>query len=60
MAEISTSSGYKDYVAGLLAGVAAVATGHPFDTVKVRLLFHSSFFDPLILNVIVVVAGVVK
>jgi len=41
MSEISTSSGYKDYVAGLLAGVAAVATGHPFDTVKVRSLFHS-------------------
>ncbi|KAL2344073.1 hypothetical protein Fmac_005358 [Flemingia macrophylla] len=40
-AEISTS-GYKDYVAGLLAGVAAVATGHPFDTVKVKLQKHNT------------------
>ncbi|CAM8954803.1 unnamed protein product [Rhodiola kirilowii] len=30
MAEISS---YKDYVAGLLTGVA-VAIGHPFDTAK--------------------------
>ena len=29
---------YKEYVAGLLAGVATVAIGHPFDTVKVLLL----------------------
>lgn len=29
------SSGYKEYVAGLVAGVATVVTGHPFDTVKV-------------------------
>lgn len=29
------NSGYKDFVAGLLAGVATVAVGHPFDTVKV-------------------------
>jgi len=43
MGEIS-SSGYKEYVAGLLAGVAAVATGHPFDTVKVQ--FLSTFIDP--------------
>lgn len=42
MSEISTSSGYKDYVAGLLAGVAAVATGHPFDTVKVKLQTHNT------------------
>ncbi|KEH31024.1 substrate carrier family protein [Medicago truncatula] len=41
MGEIS-SSGYKDYVAGLLAGVAAVATGHPFDTVKVKLQTHNT------------------
>jgi len=26
---------YKEYLAGLLAGVATVITGHPFDTVKV-------------------------
>lgn len=31
------SSGYKEYVAGLVAGVATVAIGHPFDTVKVKL-----------------------
>ncbi|XP_061371436.1 mitochondrial arginine transporter BAC1 [Gastrolobium bilobum] len=41
MEEIS-SSGYKDYVAGLLAGVAAVATGHPFDTVKVKMQKHNT------------------
>jgi hypothetical protein len=26
---------FKDYVAGLAAGVATVVIGHPFDTVKV-------------------------
>lgn len=26
---------YKEYLAGLLGGVATVITGHPFDTVKV-------------------------
>ncbi|XP_058197774.1 mitochondrial arginine transporter BAC1 isoform X1 [Rhododendron vialii] len=36
------SSGYKDYVAGLLAGVATVITGHPFDTVKVKLQKHNT------------------
>ncbi|KAI4296774.1 hypothetical protein L6164_036699 [Bauhinia variegata] len=36
------SSGYQEYVAGLLAGVATVATGHPFDTVKVKLQKHSA------------------
>ncbi|KAL5162877.1 Mitochondrial arginine transporter BAC1 [Glycine soja] len=41
MAEIS-SSGYKEYAAGLFAGVAAVATGHPFDTVKVMLQKHNA------------------
>uniref|UniRef100_A0A7N0VG84 Mitochondrial arginine transporter BAC1 n=1 Tax=Kalanchoe fedtschenkoi TaxID=63787 RepID=A0A7N0VG84_KALFE len=35
-------SGYKDYVAGLLAGVATVAIGHPFDTVKVKLQKHNT------------------
>ncbi|KAH0699720.1 hypothetical protein KY284_013935 [Solanum tuberosum] len=34
---MEASSGYKDYVAGLVAGVATVITGHPFDTVKVKL-----------------------
>lgn len=28
--------GAKDFVAGVAAGVALVATGHPFDTVKVQ------------------------
>ncbi|KAJ7947004.1 Mitochondrial carrier protein, expressed [Quillaja saponaria] len=36
------NSGYKDYVAGLLAGVATVAIGHPFDTVKVKLQKHNT------------------
>ncbi|CAA7019098.1 unnamed protein product [Microthlaspi erraticum] len=26
--------GYKEYVAGMMAGLATVAVGHPFDTVK--------------------------
>ncbi|GAA0147900.1 transporter [Lithospermum erythrorhizon] len=33
---------YKEYVAGLLAGVATVVTGHPFDTVKVNLQKHNT------------------
>lgn len=36
------NSGYKDYVAGLLAGVATVIIGHPFDTVKVKLQKHNT------------------
>ncbi|KAB1221964.1 Mitochondrial arginine transporter BAC1 [Morella rubra] len=36
------SSGYKEYVAGLVAGVATVITGHPFDTVKVKLQKHNT------------------
>ncbi|PRQ28981.1 putative mitochondrial carrier domain-containing protein [Rosa chinensis] len=36
------SSGYKEYVAGLLAGVATVGTGHPFDTVKVKMQMHNT------------------
>ncbi|KAJ0018270.1 hypothetical protein Pint_10537 [Pistacia integerrima] len=39
---MAESSGYKDYVAGLLAGVATVITGHPFDTVKVKLQKHNT------------------
>ncbi|XP_047956075.1 mitochondrial arginine transporter BAC1-like isoform X2 [Salvia hispanica] len=31
------SAAYKEYVAGMLAGVATVIVGHPFDTVKVKL-----------------------
>ncbi|XP_028777453.1 mitochondrial arginine transporter BAC1 [Neltuma alba] len=38
----SSGSGFKEYVAGLLAGVATVATGHPFDTVKVKLQKHNT------------------
>lgn len=33
---------YKEYLAGLLAGVATVITGHPFDTVKVMLQKHNT------------------
>ncbi|KAI6705172.1 hypothetical protein NL676_008134 [Syzygium grande] len=36
------SSGYKEYVAGFVAGVATVVTGHPFDTVKVKLQKHNT------------------
>ncbi|KAM4100742.1 hypothetical protein ACJW30_05G091200 [Castanea mollissima] len=36
------SSSYKEYVAGLVAGVATVITGHPFDTVKVKLQKHNT------------------
>lgn len=36
------SSSYKDFVAGLIAGVATVITGHPFDTVKVKLQKHNT------------------
>lgn len=31
------ASSHKEYLAGLLAGVATVITGHPFDTVKVTI-----------------------
>ncbi|KAF3451451.1 hypothetical protein FNV43_RR07546 [Rhamnella rubrinervis] len=33
---------YKKYVAGLVAGVATVLVGHPFDTVKVKLQKHNT------------------
>ncbi|XP_044512405.1 mitochondrial arginine transporter BAC1 isoform X2 [Mangifera indica] len=39
---MAESSGYKEYVAGMLAGVATVITGHPFDTVKVKLQKHNT------------------
>ncbi|XVF27613.1 hypothetical protein REPUB_Repub14bG0123200 [Reevesia pubescens] len=42
MGESSGPSGYKEYVAGLLAGVATVVIGHPFDTVKVKLQKHNT------------------
>lgn len=42
MGETSKPSGYKEYIAGLLAGVATVAIGHPFDTVKVKLQKHNT------------------
>lgn len=38
----NASSGYKEYVAGLLAGVSSVIIGHPFDTVKVKLQKHNT------------------
>eukprot|EP00898_Chlorokybus_atmophyticus_P006760 jgi/Chlat1/7085/Chrsp57S06785 len=31
------SQGFADFAAGVAAGVASVAAGHPFDTCKVRL-----------------------
>lgn len=40
--EESWVSGYKEYVAGLIAGVATVIVGHPFDTVKVKLQKHNT------------------
>uniref|UniRef100_A0A2P2K5V5 Mitochondrial arginine transporter BAC1 n=1 Tax=Rhizophora mucronata TaxID=61149 RepID=A0A2P2K5V5_RHIMU len=40
--KMGESSGYKEYLAGLLAGVATVITGHPFDTVKVKLQKHNT------------------
>ncbi|KAK6917592.1 Mitochondrial substrate/solute carrier [Dillenia turbinata] len=39
---MAETSSYKDYVAGLLAGLATVAIGHPFDTVKVKLQKHNT------------------
>ncbi|KAJ4703510.1 Mitochondrial carrier protein, expressed [Melia azedarach] len=36
------SSGYKEYLAGLAAGVSTVLIGHPFDTVKVKLQKHNT------------------
>ncbi|KAG7569068.1 Mitochondrial carrier domain superfamily [Arabidopsis thaliana x Arabidopsis arenosa] len=33
---------YKEYVAGMMAGLATVAVGHPFDTVKVKLQKHNT------------------
>ncbi|XP_074272245.1 mitochondrial arginine transporter BAC1-like [Silene latifolia] len=37
-----SSEKYKEYVAGLIAGFATVFTGHPFDTVKVKLQKHNT------------------
>ncbi|XP_019071710.1 mitochondrial arginine transporter BAC1-like isoform X2 [Solanum lycopersicum] len=42
MEKMSGNSGYKEYVAGLMAGIAIVITGHPFDTVKVKLQKHNT------------------
>ena len=36
-------SNYKEYLAGLMAGVSTVITGHPFDTVKVSPFPFSCF-----------------
>ena len=32
----------KDYAAGMASGVAMVAAGHPFDTIKVSISFSTS------------------
>ncbi|XP_068657293.1 mitochondrial arginine transporter BAC1 isoform X3 [Aristolochia californica] len=32
----------KEYVAGFAAGIATVVTGHPFDTIKVKLQTHNT------------------
>lgn len=56
MAEISTS-GYKDYVAGLLAGVAAVAVGHPFDTVKVQFSYYLLFDVIVLISLVAIMLG---
>ncbi|XP_015056435.1 mitochondrial arginine transporter BAC1-like [Solanum pennellii] len=42
MEKMNGNSGYKEYVAGLMAGIAIVITGHPFDTVKVKLQKHNT------------------
>ncbi|XP_010549336.1 PREDICTED: mitochondrial arginine transporter BAC1 [Tarenaya hassleriana] len=34
--------GHKEYIAGMMAGLATVAVGHPFDTVKVKLQKHNT------------------
>ncbi|XP_048438276.1 mitochondrial arginine transporter BAC1 isoform X3 [Pyrus x bretschneideri] len=39
---MADNSGYKEYVAGLIAGVATVGIGHPFDTVKVKMQKHNT------------------
>ncbi|XP_021835588.1 mitochondrial arginine transporter BAC1 isoform X3 [Spinacia oleracea] len=39
---ISDGPKYKEYLAGLIAGVATVIIGHPFDTVKVKLQKHNT------------------
>ncbi|KAM7255178.1 hypothetical protein ACFE04_020419 [Oxalis oulophora] len=36
------NSGHKEFLAGLIAGVATVAIGHPFDTIKVKLQTHNT------------------
>ena len=42
------SAAYKEYVAGMLAGVATVIVGHPFDTVKVPLYLYLSLIISLL------------
>ncbi|KAJ1666346.1 hypothetical protein IW140_001075 [Coemansia sp. RSA 1813] len=37
-----TGGGWKDFVAGSLAGAAQVAVGHPLDTIKVRMQIEGS------------------
>ncbi|KMT04626.1 hypothetical protein BVRB_8g182800 isoform A [Beta vulgaris subsp. vulgaris] len=40
--ESADASAYKEYLAGLTAGLATVIIGHPFDTVKVKLQKHNT------------------
>lgn len=39
---MSSCDAAKEYTAGFAAGVATVVTGHPFDTVKVKLQAHNT------------------
>ncbi|XP_042519374.1 mitochondrial arginine transporter BAC1 isoform X1 [Macadamia integrifolia] len=39
---MAEASAYKEYLAGLAAGIATVVVGHPFDTVKVKLQKHNT------------------
>lgn len=38
---------YKGFVAGIFSGMAKLAIGHPFDTIKVRLQTNDAFRGPL-------------
>lgn len=40
--EMVSGDAAKEYVAGFAAGIAMVITGHPFDTVKVKLQAHNT------------------
>ena len=40
-------SSAREFIAGYAAGMALVAAGHPFDTVKVRLQTSNAFTGPI-------------